>query len=61
MKEITVKIGKDGKVQIETAGFIGAECKDATAAMKALLGLEVEQEDKPEYFQVEEEACKLSK
>jgi hypothetical protein len=57
MRKITVRIGKGGKVNIDTAGFQGGACKEVTKKLKSALG-ETEDEtlkdefyEQPEYVQ----------
>lgn len=38
MKEIIVKIAPDGKITIQTRGYRGAECLDASKAIEEALG-----------------------
>ena len=38
VEEIEVIIGKDGKVRLQTSGFSGDSCLEATEALEALLG-----------------------
>lgn len=44
MKEITIIVDKAGKTTIETSGFTGTACLDATARLKRALGGKVESE-----------------
>jgi hypothetical protein len=38
MKYIEVIVGTDGQSRVETHGFIGAECRNASAFLEATLG-----------------------
>jgi len=38
MEEITIRIGKDGKVNLNVEGIKGTGCKDLTKAMEKALG-----------------------
>lgn len=38
MEEITIRIGKDGKVNLNVEGVKGTGCKDLTKAMEKALG-----------------------
>ena len=49
MKTVTLVINKSGQVAMETRGFDGQSCKDATKALE--LGLGVVLSDKPHYDQ----------
>ncbi len=42
MKLITVKINRQGKVEIETSGFVGDACYAATAGIRTALAGTVE-------------------
>jgi hypothetical protein len=41
IEEVVVVIAPDGSVSIETTGFQGMKCRDATAALEKYLGDEV--------------------
>jgi hypothetical protein len=49
MKTIMILIDKAGQVSIQTLGFEGANCKDATKTMEQGLGVVVS--DKPHFDQ----------
>jgi len=51
MEKVKVIIDKNGQVKIETEGFKGKSCLDATKELEELLGLVVEDKKKPEYYQ----------
>lgn len=48
MQEIIVTVDESGAVTLETKGFQGKACKDATASMKRALGETVSEEDTAE-------------
>ena len=50
MRKIKVKILPSGRVEIETEGFKGKACLDATREVEKLLGIVVDEKKKPEYF-----------
>ena len=51
MKEIIVKLGKDGDLIVEGEGFSGTECRDATKSIRDLLLADEGKETvKPEMF-----------
>lgn len=50
MKEIKVHIAKDGAVKIETSGFTGEACKDATKALEKALGTVDNRKYTDEYY-----------
>jgi hypothetical protein len=49
MKTITIVIDKVGQVAIQTHGFVGQSCKDATKAIEQGLGIVLS--DKPMFDQ----------
>ena len=49
MKTITMMISPQGDVRIEANGFIGGECRLATAKLRAELGQDSSEQLKPEY------------
>ncbi len=49
--EISVTIAPDGSVEIETSGFTGKSCQDATRALEAWLGGQKTERLKPEFHQ----------
>ena len=53
MQTITVTISPDASVRVETTGFVGKACKDATAALESALGVVSSDASKPEYHQQE--------
>jgi len=50
VKKIEVRILPNGKIEIETEGFKGKACLDATGEIEKLLGTVVDEKKKPEYF-----------
>ena len=50
-KTIEVVVSPAGDVQLETKGFVGANCLAASAAMEKALGLAVSDERTAEFFQ----------
>lgn len=49
MAEIIIRI-KNGRAQVEPAGFSGTKCLEATYPYEKDLGAVVERKKKPEYF-----------
>ena len=49
MKSISIIVDKVGQVAIQTQGFVGQSCKDATKAIEQRLGIVIS--DKPTYDQ----------
>jgi len=47
---ITIIISPDGRTKMETNGFVGSTCKEASQFIKQALGQEVSETFKPEYF-----------
>lgn len=39
MEEIVIRIGKDGKINLNVAGIKGGGCKDITKALEKALGM----------------------
>jgi hypothetical protein len=54
MQEIVLDFYPNGQVKVETFGFTGSACQDATAFLDSL-GSKTEEELKPEYFAQEGE------
>lgn len=38
MEEITIRVGKDGKINLSVAGVKGTSCKDLTKALEKAIG-----------------------
>lgn len=49
MKTIIIIIGPDGRSMLETAGFYGSSCKDASRFIEQALGQTQGETFKPEY------------
>lgn len=54
MQTITVTI-KNGAAKVETEGFVGATCQDATKDLEAAMGLTSSDEKTPEFHQREQQ------
>ncbi len=50
MKTITLIIAPNGKTKVETHGFDGQSCKDASKFIENALGQKTTEQFKPEYF-----------
>ena len=50
MKTITLIIAPDGQTKVETHGFDGQSCTDATKFLETALGQKTAEQFKPEYF-----------
>lgn len=51
MKTIEITIDESGKTIVETHGFTGSSCSDATKAIEQALGAVSHDTKKPEYYQ----------
>lgn len=51
MKQVIVTIDEHGETQIETQGFQGRECQQATADLERALGLKTSEQLTSEMFQ----------
>lgn len=51
MPTITVRVSPTGETVIETTGFQGKACQDATRQLEAALGKVEAETKKPEFFQ----------
>ena len=47
---ITIIISPDGRTKMETSGFSGSSCKEASQFIKTALGRQMSETFKPEYF-----------
>jgi len=53
MKKLTFTVDKKGKIQVDASGYQDSSCKEATRKFANLLGSEVSEEFKPEFYQGE--------
>ena len=53
MKSITIIVSPDGATKIETSGFTGTSCSEASLFIESALGHKTSEQFKPEYFQTE--------
>jgi len=53
MQEITIRVGKDGKIDLGVLGVKGNSCKNLTKAMEKALGTAIEVEETAEHFEQE--------
>jgi hypothetical protein len=51
MKEIILTVDIDGKSKIETKGFKGKACLQASKFLEQALGTETDNQFKPEYYE----------
>jgi hypothetical protein len=52
MKRIEITIATDGKSKVETHGFTGDACRDASRFLETALGKSTNETLKPEFHQV---------
>ena len=50
MKNITIIVKPNGKAVVETTGFYGTSCKDASKFLEQALGKRQAESFKPEYY-----------
>jgi hypothetical protein len=51
LKRISIVIAKDGNSTVETHGFSGSECQDASRFLETALGKATSEKLKPEFHQ----------
>jgi hypothetical protein len=51
MQEITIRVSKNGKVNLGVLGVKGGSCKDLTKAMEKALGSTTESENTQEFYE----------
>ncbi len=54
MKTIEIIVTKDGKTSVQTTGFGGASCRDASRFIEQAMGTRVGEEVTAEFYQSEE-------
>ena len=61
MNERTIEIivAKDGATQVQTKGFIGGSCREASKFIEDALGKRTNERTTPEFYQVEKEQNQL--
>lgn len=55
MKEIVIKIGHDGKVQVSVSGVKGTGCKDLTKQLEDALGVSSDSQPTQEFYETRSE------
>lgn len=50
MKTIEITVAPDGQSQVETKGFSGAQCQQASRFIEQALGTPVKERLKPEFY-----------
>jgi len=56
MQEITIRVGKGGKINLDVAGVKGGSCKDLTKAFEKAMGKVVQTDNTNEYYEQENTA-----
>lgn len=56
MKIIEVIVSPSGETRVETKGFAGASCRDASRALEQALGCQTDEQLTREYFQFTQQA-----
>ena len=51
MEEIVIRIGKDGKINLNVAGIKGGACKNLTKAMETAFGMVEKTETTGEFYE----------
>ncbi len=51
MKTIEINVAPDGKTRVETKGFSGGECREASKFIEQALGHHLDEQLKPEFRQ----------
>ena len=51
MKTIEITVFPNGQSRVETKGFIGSECRDASRFLEQAMGQSTHQIMKPEFYQ----------
>ena len=49
MKRIEITVAPTGETKVESFGFVGNDCRAATAAIESAIGLATSESLKPEY------------
>ncbi len=55
MKTIEIVVSPSGQTQIETKGFIGGECREASRLIEQALGQPTSEQLTPEFYQQAEQ------
>ena len=51
LRTITIVVSPDGETHVETTGFTGASCREASRALEQALGRPTDEQLTREYFQ----------
>lgn len=60
MKSIEVIVASDGSTRVETKGFSGAECQQASRFLETALGRRIEKSLTPEFYETAREQNRVS-
>ena len=60
MKRIEILVAPDGQTTVETKGFAGAECRDASRFIERALGKTSKERLTAEFYQSETESERIS-
>ena len=60
MKSIEVIVASDGSTRVETKGFSGAECQQASRFLETALGRRIEESLTPEFYETAREQNRVS-
>lgn len=52
MKRIEIIVAPNGQTRVETKGFVGSECRDASRFLEKALGQQTDELLKPEFHQM---------
>ena len=59
MKTIHVIVDNQGKITLETSGFVGGQCREASRFLEVALGQECHESLKPEFHQQDSTGLRL--
>jgi hypothetical protein len=54
MKTIEIVVSPDGKTTVQTKGFVGSSCRDASRFIEQALGVAEHEKPTPEFYLTEE-------
>ncbi len=54
MKTVEIIVSPAGQTTVQTKGFSGASCQDATRLLEQALGTRIAEERTPEFYQAED-------
>lgn len=59
MQEVIVSISSTGEVTVEVQGVTGTQCLDITRGLEEQLGVVIDRQHKPEFYQVAEDVLQV--